>query len=237
MADSSDAPAVLAPPRRLGRPRADPRPTEKEPREALLDAAAELFSTHGYGKATTRAIARAAGLRQPSMFHYFATKEELFAELLDRTVQPGMEILERLVEIDAPPDVRFYVLTYCDVKNLCSGAYNVPVLQMLAEARRPAFSAFWEKRERLLSGYLDLLAAGDAQGLMRIDEPRRVGLVICGAIESVPTWFERGVHDADEVSREVADLVVGGLVGFSRLERVRRAADRLIPVVSAPTRP
>jgi AcrR family transcriptional regulator len=207
---------------------------EKEPREALLDAAADLFSTLGYGKATTRAIAKAAGLRQPSMFHYFPTKVELFAELLDRTVQPAMEILDRLLELDEPADVRFYVLAYCDVYSLCAGAYNVPVLQMLPEARLPAFSHFWAKREKLFAGYQTLMKAAAADGVMRLDDPHRIGLVICGTVESVPTWFNREEHSAADVARSVADLVVGGLVGVQRLKRVRRAAERLIPVVSAP---
>ena len=75
----------------------------KEPREELLDVAAELFSNVGYGKATTRAIAQAAGLRQPSLFHYFPTKEQLFAELLDRTVEPAMALLHRLEALNEPP--------------------------------------------------------------------------------------------------------------------------------------
>src|SRR4029079_11772768 len=150
--------------RRVGRPRVDSREREKEPREELLDAAAELFSTVGYGKATTRAIANAAGLRQPSMFHYFSSKEELFAELLDRTVQPAVAILERLADSDEAADVRLYRLISGDVHSLCSGAYNVPVLQLLPEARRPAFRAFWSKREQLFAGYLGLVERAVAEG-------------------------------------------------------------------------
>jgi AcrR family transcriptional regulator len=210
---------------------------EKEPREELLDAAAELFSTLGYGKATTRAIAKAAGLRQPSMFHYFATKEELFAELLDRTVQPAVDTLERLLEIDEAADVRFYVLAYSDVHSLCSGAYNVPVLQMLPEARRAVFSGYWGKREKLFAGYLSLIEAGAREGHMRVVDAERTATIIFGTVESVATWFDRSEQNAAEVARAVAELVVGGLVGFQRLERLRRAATRLIPVVSAPVPP
>jgi AcrR family transcriptional regulator len=210
--------------RRVGRPRADPREREKEPREELLDAAAELFSTVGYGKATTRAIANAAGLRQPSMFHYFSSKEELFAELLDRTVQPGVTLLERLIATDEAADVRLYRLIYGDVHSLSSGAYNVPVLQLLPEARRPAFRAFWSKREQLFAGYLHLVERGVAEGHMVVDDAERATRIAFGTVESVATWFDRN-HDApDEVASAVADLVLGGLVGFRRLERVRQAA-------------
>src|SRR4051794_13453249 len=210
--------------RRVGRPRADPRERGKEPREELLDAAAELFSTVGYGKATTRAIANAAGLRQPSMFHYFSSKEELFAELLDRTVQPAVTILERLMESDEAADVRLYRLVYRDVHSLCSGAYNVPVLQLLPEARRPAFRAFWSKREQLFAGYLQLVERAVSEGHAMVDDGERTTRIIFGTVESTATWFDRSQDDPNEVASAVADLVLGGLVGSRRLERVRRAA-------------
>jgi AcrR family transcriptional regulator len=210
--------------RRVGRPRADQRELEKEPREELLDAAAELFSTVGYGKATTRAIANAAGLRQPSMFHYFSSKEELFAELLDRTVQPAVAILERLIASDEPADVRLYQLISGDVHSLCSGAYNVPVLQLLPEARRPAFRAFWNKREQLFAGYLELVERAASEGHVVVGDPERTTRIIFGTVESVPTWFDRSQDDPAEVATAVAELVVGGLVGFRRMERLRRAA-------------
>ncbi|MEA2310374.1 MAG: hypothetical protein QOE28_342 [Solirubrobacteraceae bacterium] len=214
--------------RRVGRPRVDPRERGKEPREELLDAAAELFSSVGYGKATTRAIANAAGLRQPSMFHYFSSKEELFAELLDRTVQPAVTILERLMGSEEAADVRLYRLIYGDVHSLSSGAYNVPVLQLLPEARRPAFRAFWSKRQQLFAGYLQLVERGVDEGHITVVDPERTTRIAFGTVESVATWFDRSQDDPDEVASAVAELVLGGLVGFRRLERVRRAAAELI---------
>jgi AcrR family transcriptional regulator len=221
---AADAPSEV---RRVGRPRADPRERDKEPREELLDAAAELFSTVGYGKATTRAIANAAGLRQPSMFHYFSSKEELFAELLDRTVEPGVALLERMLDAEEAADVRLYRLIYGDVHSLSSGAYNVPVLQLLPEARRPAFRAFWSKREQLFAGYLHLVERGVAEGHMVVADAERATRIAFGTVESVATWFDRNQDVPTEVASAVADLVVGGLVGFRRLERVRRAAAAL----------
>lgn len=217
--------------RRVGRPRVDQRPTEKEPREELLDAAAELFSSVGYANATTRAIAQAAGLRQPSLFHYFATKEELFAELLDRTVEPAMALLRRLEQLNDPADVRLYLLMYGDVKNLSSGAYNVPVLQLLPEARRPPFRDFWRKREQLFAGYLNLVERTVADGFGRVDDPERTTRIMFGTVESVATWLDRSEDDPLEVAAMVADLLMGGLVGFRRLARVQTIAGQLLDTV------
>ena len=74
---------------RVGRARRTPTPPA-DTREAILDVAAELFANKGYAATGTREIATMVGLRQASLFHYFARKEDLFAELLDRTVSPAL---------------------------------------------------------------------------------------------------------------------------------------------------
>lgn len=46
-------------------------------RKAILDAALDLFSKHGFYKTTTRQIAAKAGIAEGTMFNYFKTKEDL----------------------------------------------------------------------------------------------------------------------------------------------------------------
>jgi len=53
--------------------------------------AAGLFESQGYTSTSTRTIADAVGLRQASLFHYFARKEDILTELLDRTVRSAGE--------------------------------------------------------------------------------------------------------------------------------------------------
>lgn len=60
--------------RRRGRPRGRPA---TNPADRILDAAAESFATHGSRGASMRAIADAAGMRAPSIYNHFASKDEL----------------------------------------------------------------------------------------------------------------------------------------------------------------
>lgn len=50
-------------------------------RQALFDAAAELFAERGYRRTTVRDIAARAGANQALLFRYFGSKEDLFAEI------------------------------------------------------------------------------------------------------------------------------------------------------------
>jgi len=60
---------------RLARPRSDQK------RQAILDAAVELFADRGIGHAPTSAISSAAGVAEGTLFTYFKTKDELLNEL------------------------------------------------------------------------------------------------------------------------------------------------------------
>ncbi|MFU8841192.1 MAG: TetR/AcrR family transcriptional regulator [Nitriliruptoraceae bacterium] len=70
--DASPASQPASPPAR-------PRGTG---RERLLDAAEELFATHGFTATTTRQIADLAGTSTGAVFYHFPTKEALLEQLI-----------------------------------------------------------------------------------------------------------------------------------------------------------
>jgi TetR/AcrR family transcriptional regulator len=55
----------------------------EERRSQLLRIAKELFSECGFENTTTKAIATAAGVTEAIIFRHFASKEELYASILD----------------------------------------------------------------------------------------------------------------------------------------------------------
>src|ERR671927_66081 len=84
----------------------------------ILDVAARLFYERGYPSVSTRALAQAAGIQGGSLYHHFASKEEMlhriclygsegfFAELIPILSRHG-PFSERLDEF-----VRAYVLRF-----------------------------------------------------------------------------------------------------------------------------
>jgi len=55
----------------------------EERRHQIVAVAMELFSERGFQGTTTREIAQAAGVSEAMVFRHFATKEELYAAILD----------------------------------------------------------------------------------------------------------------------------------------------------------
>lgn len=66
-------------------------------RRDILDAAARVFSEHGYAAGTTNRIAAAAGVSIGSLYQYFPNKDAILAALTDAHIDAGGTLLaERL---------------------------------------------------------------------------------------------------------------------------------------------
>ena len=81
----------------LARPRSDKK------RQAILDAAVELFADRGIGHAPTSAISSAAGVAEGTLFTYFKTKDELLNELYR---EMRKEIDQEMADYPVSADVR-----------------------------------------------------------------------------------------------------------------------------------
>jgi AcrR family transcriptional regulator len=78
--------------RKPGRPRAGAAPGS---RAALLDAAAKVFASHGYGGASVDRIVQTAGLSKGTFYWHFESKEELFLALVEERIDaPARALIE-----------------------------------------------------------------------------------------------------------------------------------------------
>ncbi len=89
MSDTAPQAADRRPPRRRGRSRRTPDPSERlrdaeRTRERILDAALAEFADKGYAGARVRQIAERAGVNAQLISYYFGGKEGLYRELVQR---------------------------------------------------------------------------------------------------------------------------------------------------------
>ncbi len=215
--------------KRLGRPRNRPVGPEAKAREDILDAAATLFETHGFGATTTRQIAAAAGLEQGSLFHYFSRKDEILEELLDQMLEPAVAYANWLETQRLPPDEKLYLLAYRDTLNIFAGRHNLAMLIHLPEARRPEFDDYWQKRLALKRMYGGYVAAAMRDGLFAGIDPQLGTDLAFAMVESSTEWFTRGKADPARAAKQVASAVIRLLLSKANRvdEVVRRASERI----------
>jgi AcrR family transcriptional regulator len=73
----------------------------EDKKEIIIENAVGVFAERGYYKATTAMVAKAAGVTQPYVFHFFENKEELFKAVIDRAFS---RIYDTFAEVNAPAD-------------------------------------------------------------------------------------------------------------------------------------
>lgn len=86
----------------------DRKPSRKDrlreiQREAILDAAEEVFATEGFHRAKMRNIAEKADFAAGSLYNYFSSKEDIFLSLMERR----MDVLYRRLKETMDSDLDF----------------------------------------------------------------------------------------------------------------------------------
>jgi AcrR family transcriptional regulator len=61
--------------------------------ERVLDVAEALFAERGYSGTTLRDVAARVGIRTPSLYNHFASKDALYAAVLERGIGPLLALL------------------------------------------------------------------------------------------------------------------------------------------------
>ncbi|MBG6097139.1 TetR/AcrR family transcriptional regulator [Nocardioides luteus] len=154
---------ALATATRPGRPRVIPRlASARAPREEILHAAAELFVIRGFAATSTRDIAEKVGIRQASLYYHFAGKPGILAELLELSVRPSLDQVER-IERECPADVpeaALYLLALIDADTLATVPHNIGRLYRMPDVRSSeVFEEFQPALRELVAAYGRLGAA------------------------------------------------------------------------------
>jgi AcrR family transcriptional regulator len=128
-------------------------------REEILAVATRLFAENGYANTTMTGIAKACGLRQPSLYYWFTRKEHILNEVLAL----NRVSLDFVAELGAQPGsaaLRLYRLLHFDTYQLCLSPLDISEVERLAERQPEAFDAFWGDTAALHDHLIDLVRAG-----------------------------------------------------------------------------
>ena len=204
-------------PRTPRRPRrARPQRRSLETREKLVAAAVQAFAAHGFEGATTREIARRAGVALAALPYHFTTKEALWRAAADRIFGLLTDTFRRrlagLEGVDAPTRLRLIL------RDFVRFAAKHPELHRFmiqaGIARTPRLEWLVETHIRPLYDFVrGTIETAQREGLLPLGRPEHLHYMLIGAAASVYALgaeFEllSGVDPADEalVTEHVAAL-------------------------------
>jgi AcrR family transcriptional regulator len=198
-------------------------PSAEEPgkaeatRQSILEAAARIFRRDGYSAARLSDIAAEIGMKAGSLYYHFGSREALVEAVMEvgtrRTHQavldalaalpPGADALARLETA-----IRRHLIMVLAQEDIASATIKLiwqapaPVREkVLAEQR--AYGALWR----------GLLEEARAAGTIRADVDLSVTrMAIMGALNWSADWYRPGRLTPEEIARDIAAMVIGGLV-------------------------
>ncbi len=198
--------------RRIGRPPA--RVDGQTVPERLVEVALELFAEKGFERTSVQDVVAAAGVTKGAMYHYFASKDDLLAEIYARVLRMQLSRLESFVGSGAPVAERVsgaaadVVVT--TIENLPSTTTFFRSLHLLNAAHAREVR---EQRRRYHDMFRQLILDGQAEGAFRDDvDADLVVDYFFGAVHHLPMWWrpERGL-DPVAVGDEFATLLLDSL--------------------------
>jgi AcrR family transcriptional regulator len=147
-----------------------PRPREARSaarREAILAAALDEFSLHGFEAARLDEVARRAGVAKGTIYLYFQGKESLFQELVREMLTPVVGTIEAMGEVDLPARALAERIADFFVREVYETRRRDVIRLMIAEGPRfPQLAEFYyrEVLSRIIAAMRALLARAAARG-------------------------------------------------------------------------
>jgi AcrR family transcriptional regulator len=178
-------------------------------RDALVAAARRLWAERGYAAVGTPEIAKAAGVTRGAMYHQFADKAALFAEVIERVEQDVTARLGEAVVAAGATDP-------ADALRVASGAWldaaQEPEVRRLVLLEAPAVLGWAKFRDVALRHGLGLTeqlleAAMDAGRIAR-RPTRSLAHVLIGALDEAALVIATA-EDPVAARAEVGDVVDG----------------------------
>lgn len=173
-------------------------------RRAILNRSAELFSEHGYNRASMNKIAAACGVSKPNLYHYYKDKEELLFDVIRFHLVELLEVVEAADHSDLPPDARLrqLIAALLDAYRDADSQHNVQIssLRFLSASRQAELKAMERELVRIFSDAV----RGIAPHLEGTKMLKPVTMSLFGMLNWHYLWFK----SSGPVSRaDYADLV------------------------------
>ena len=232
-------PRPAAPPARPSRARPE---EEKRARRALreaeiLDAAAAVFMEKGFAAASVEDVARALNCTKGRIYHYHASKTDLFFEVhrqgmarLFAAQETALAALPATAEgaSDGGADgaARLSAMTRAHARAMLDHvtyetvvAHGVHVHRFgpLTEAQRAELSGLIAERDRFEALFKDALAAGMADGSLRPSDVSVTAKVLLGGLQWSIYWYRPRPEDTEESRAELAERMAAPLLDGLRM--------------------
>jgi len=182
-------------------------------REAVLQAAVDLFNERGFSSTSLDDVAARLGVTKPVIYHYLGSKEQVLLECLGR----GMAHLEEAVlkaraEHGRGADrLRAFLIRYAEVNMEPFG--RCVVLTSDHELSADGARQFRAMKRRIDEALRTMIAEGSADGSIRGGDPGLASAALAGSLNWIPRWQDpEGALSPEAVAERLVDILMHGML-------------------------
>ena len=178
-------------------------------RDAIREAAHDLFLEHGFAGTTVDDIAAAADISPRTFFRYFASKEEVLFSKFDETLDLLQEFLDsRPAEEPVTDSFRVASAEFASVGGLVSADRATFDIYRSSEALNARYLQSFFRLEALFASWLAAKLGCPAEDVV----PRTLAAVVAsGARVALDVWAEQPEHDLQQLLQPTLAMVAGAL--------------------------
>ncbi len=182
-------------------------------RERILDVAESLFQERGYTAITMRDIAKAAGMRQASLYYHFLSKEELFVSVRERMFERHQVGLQHALE-QADKELRSQLLA---AANWFLSQPPINFLSMM-QADMPSLSESAKLRlsqavnQAIFEPIGQAFTTAQANHQIRNVQPKLLVGFVLSVLESIPHVHSPKSASREQMVKEMISVLLEGIV-------------------------
>ena len=192
--------------------------------DEILRVATGLLAERGYAATNLDEIAEVLDLSKASLYHYFPSKEHLILACLDRIGDATNERLRAVADSTLPPRDRLHAAVRTQVLLLTGEQAAGAALFIhdlgLPEAARARLRALVEQHDQL---FRSIIEDGIRAGELHVADPAVARLLMHGAINFIPSWYQQSRRMSPE---RLADVVADTLLQLFGGGAIREGAIR-----------
>ena len=186
--------------------------TKQATRERLLAAAADEFARVGFERASIDAVSTSAGFAKGTVYNYFASKEELFAAVVEAATGQATTAASAPDGATARERLRIVLAAFCDWASDHGALARVLVRECLMGT--PSVYTQVIVAEQPLIGELErILSDGARTGELRDDLPPDLLAAALAGLVDLALARHWGSEGADLTIEQIPDLVLQALFG------------------------
>jgi len=223
------------------RRRRDTNPRKELVREQLIDVAARIFDEKGFEKCSMADIAKAVGLGRSALYHYFKSKDEILAAIVEaEALAPThhLELLSAESGITATEWLRRALVEGIE-RRLSRGSRFVTLSRLEGQIPEGLRVVYNRSRRRIYDYYVHCIEHGVSTGEFRPVDPKIAAFGVLGMANWTSRWYSPGGRKSPaEIAMIIADMALVSLRSPSareqlvdeakqKVEALRRQVDEL----------